>query len=341
MAHGGLNGGRHCDLAILGGGVAGLACAIEAAQQGLAAVIVDRADGRLRPGECLHPGVATVLQRLGVGDAVAQLAIPRPIGMWHTRAGAGMHFIPYGHDRDGPWQGYQLRRSILVRLMAARAATLGVQRLQFDGQCAPILSDGRVGGLLVGGEALKAAFVIDAAGGAHWMARHLRLQKRILSTPLYARWGYARRAGTPWDHAPWLDMHDSGWTWRARVGVRLHAWVQLIDGLKHPLAPDMGADAMAICRARGADASWRLLDRCAGPGWMAVGDAAAVLDPISGDGVLRALSSAIAAATSAATALRGGALPASGPEEYDAMLRTGVMRRAEKLRDHVRWVRPA
>ena len=48
--------------------------------------------------------------------------------------------------------------------------------------------------------------------------------------------------------------------------------------------------------ARGADVSWRALRRPAGPGYVAAGDAAVVLDPASSHGVLRALLSGLHAA---------------------------------------------
>jgi flavin-dependent dehydrogenase len=53
---------------------------------------------------------------------------------------------------------------------------------------------------------------------------------------------------------------------------------------------------MAQESARGADVTWRLAQRTAGPGWLLVDDAAAQLDPSSSHGVLRALMSGMRAA---------------------------------------------
>jgi flavin-dependent dehydrogenase len=70
------------------------------------------------------------------------------------------------------------------------------------------------------------------------------------------------------------------------------------------------------------------LDRAYGPGWLAAGDAACAVDPLSGGGVTKALQSAIAAAGAAENFLAGDprALErhAGGVrEEYLAYLRTG------------------
>jgi hypothetical protein len=48
--------------------------------------------------------------------------------------------------------------------------------------------------------------------------------------------------------------------------------------------------------SRGADVTWWIADRVASEGWFMVGDAAAVLDPTSSHGVLKALLSGITAA---------------------------------------------
>lgn len=332
--------GQRYDLAILGGGVAGLACAIEASQLGLSTLVIDRPNARLHPGECLHPGTESLLQRLGLGIPTSRPCIPRPLGIWHTRNGASLQFVPYGQDRHGPWRGYQLRRSLLVRLLVRRAVELGVHRLMFKGKVELVHANGTVNGLALEHRAVPASYVVDAAGGAHWIARKLGIAIHKLSHPLYVHWGYVKGGNTAWDHAPWLDMRTSGWVWRARVGRDVHGWVQLTDHLKHTEPPDMGSNAQPLCRQRGADASWRMLGQCAGPGWMAVGDAAAVLDPVSGDGVLRAMTTGIAAAATAAAQLAGSAAPASDTLGYDALLRAGVTRRADLLRQHVPWVNP-
>ena len=60
-----------------------------------------------------------------------------------------------------------------------------------------------------------------------------------------------------------------------------------------------------------ADVTWRTVTRPAGPGYICVGDAAAVLDPASSDGVLKAVMSGMMAGHVIAASVTGAATPAA------------------------------
>ena len=72
--------------------------------------------------------------------------------------------------------------------------------------------------------------------------------------------------------------------------------------------------------ARGADVSWRLSD-AAGSGFFLAGDAAAMLEPASSHGVLKAIMSGMMAAHLAARVLRDGAAPEEAAAAYRDWLR--------------------
>jgi flavin-dependent dehydrogenase len=78
----------------------------------------------------------------------------------------------------------------------------------------------------------------------------------------------------------------------------LYQWTRLRFG-GGPSAAPAGEPAG---KTRSTDVTWRFVPRCAGPGYFLVGDAAAVLDPASSHGVLRALM----------TGMRAGQLAAAG-----------------------------
>lgn len=121
--------------------------------------------------------------------------------------------------------------------------------------------------------------------------------------------------------APLLAADEGGWTWIAQVARSLYAWTRL------PLHPGRTDSHRATHSLRGyeqrgpirgADVSWRALAKPAGPGYVAVGDAAAVLDPSSSHGVLKALLSATAAADLAVRALRQPACESRAIDQYTA-----------------------
>ena len=71
------------DVIIIGGGPAGSCAAIRCAQRGLHTILLERElFPRDRPGESLHPGFETLLQQLGVLDAVLAAGFLRFDGNW-------------------------------------------------------------------------------------------------------------------------------------------------------------------------------------------------------------------------------------------------------------------
>jgi hypothetical protein len=143
-----------------------------------------------------------------------------------------------------------------------------------------------------------ACVVVDAAGSGHWLARGLGLPIRRRSPRLVARYGLVEGdwPGTP--DTPRLRADADGWTWTAPVRRSRVAWVRLHAGRGRPAAacPPELAHLPPCWRAAGADVSWRSVPAAAGPGYVLVGDAAFVLDPLSSHGVLHAVMSGMMAA---------------------------------------------
>jgi flavin-dependent dehydrogenase len=285
------------DVAIAGGGPAGAAAAIACARAGLRVVLLERsALPRERPGETLHPGVEAPLRELGVLERVLHAGFARHPGVW-VGWGEPPHFAAYGADEEGPWHGFQAWRADFDALLVARAVELGAVVHERCRALAPLERDGRVAGIETAAGELRARHVIDAAGGGHWLARSLGLELDRRSPPLIARFGYAEGDCPARDEAPAMLADGAGWTWTARVGEGLYAWTRL--GLQGDTSADAPAELAGLRprgRARSADVSWRVLDQPAGPGYVAAGDAAVVLDPASSHGVLRALLSGLHAA---------------------------------------------
>jgi 2-polyprenyl-6-methoxyphenol hydroxylase-like FAD-dependent oxidoreductase len=99
-----------------------------------------------------------------------------------------------------------------------------------------------------------------------------------------------------------LRADDDGWTWTARVGSACWAWVRLDASGRGRLRNAPCSDTTGPF---GADVTWRRAAVPAVPGLLVAGDAAAVLDPASGSGVLRALVSGAVAASSIGETLAG------------------------------------
>ncbi|UUU38845.1 NAD(P)/FAD-dependent oxidoreductase [Streptomyces sp. NBC_00162] len=314
------------DVLIAGAGPAGCAAAIVCAAGGLRTVLADRAAGpRARPGEALHPGVESLLRRL------VPEGFDRVVGARHEGISVGWgrapSFEPFGRDPDGPWRGFQVDRQGLDALLLERARGLGVDVRPSCRVLAPLLDgDAVVGAHTREAGPIRARTVIDATGSARWLGRALGVAPQVRSPRLLIQYGYAAGSCPTRDAAPAIVADGTGWTWTARVGATRYQWMRL-DFVpvqrSRTWLPDEFARLTPQGTARAADVTWRLSPAAAGPGWFAVGDAAARLDPASSHGVLRALLSGWTAGCATAAALDGALDPREAAAMYQGWLHSG------------------
>jgi flavin-dependent dehydrogenase len=304
VAHDGLTGaGREVwDLVVVGGGPAGAAAAITAADAGLSVVLLEAGNGsRPRPGETLHPGVEVVLRELGAADAAAARPWVRHAGHW-VEWGGPPRFDAFGGDAAGRWYGYQAPGAELDALLLERAAAAGAVIRRGSRAVDLRVTRGRVAGVLTDDGDLATGHVIDAGGRRHWSSRRLAAPVERVSPRLIASWGYLEGRWPDRDAAPLLRADAEGWTWTARVGPSTYAWVGLdVTGARQLRRPPEGSTGLTMTRGPfGADVTWRRAAVPAAPGLLLAGDAAGVLDPASGSGVLRALVTGTVAARAVA-----------------------------------------
>ena len=297
------------DVVVVGGGPAGCATALWAARRGLRVQLLHRPDrATYRPGETLHPGIEPLLRQLGAEQALLGPGFPRHEG--HTvEWEGGRRFRAYGEDASGPWLGFQACRQTLDRGLRATVREAGVTVTETTRAEPVVARDGKVAGVQHASGVTRASVVVDAAGAGHWLGRLLRLELRRCSPRLVARYGLVSGELPGRQTAPSLAADEDGWTWTAPVGSRTVAWVQL--RLCAARASRSGVPGALVrlrpcSRTRGADVTWRWVPAAAGPGYVLVGDAAFVLDPLSSHGVLHAVMSGMMAAEMIAKSLLGG-----------------------------------
>lgn len=287
------------DVAIAGGGPSASAAAITLAAAGLTCAILERGDDRGdKPGESLAPNARPLLHRLGVWDALAadgHLPCHGNRSVWGRDGVAEMPFVfsPYGH-------GWHVDRRKFERLLAARGESLGVRRFTNT----PVTQVERVGAHWNLG-LLTARFLIDATGRASSIARRLGAQ-RIQHDALIA--SVAFPVGTV-DSFTMIEAARRGWWYTAAIpGGRVAAmfvtdrapresWSELLEDAPHT----RGRIRTIPATAEIVDAGSSRLDRVAGDRWLAIGDAAAALDPLSSHGITAALDTGVRAGEAIAT----------------------------------------
>jgi flavin-dependent dehydrogenase len=287
------------DVVVVGGGPGGSAAAISCAQAGLTVALLEQSCfPRDRPGETLHPGVEPILKQLGVWEAVRNADFLRHAGHyieWFEQR----RFEAFGSDESGPWLGFQAWRADFDAILLHRASLVGVRVIQPCRALRPIVVSHRVAGVETHQGSLKASFTIDATGSGRWLERHLQLSASYLTPRLIARYGYTNGECPARDEAPLMVADAEGWTWTARVRPNLYQWTRL-EFIEKPIAknwlPSEFGGMKPVRSVKSADATWRMVQEAAGPGYFIVGDASAVLDPAASHGVLKALMSGMMAA---------------------------------------------
>lgn len=329
------------DAVVVGGGPAGTTFAQLVRRAGHSVLLVERErHPRFSIGESLLPASVPIWRRLGLLERFEAAGFVRKYGAYFCfEDGASPEYFHFPSAvRRIADHAYEAPRAEFDRLLWEAALESGldaldgtsVETLVFDGERAsgvrlrlPDGSERRVG----------ARLVADCSGRATLIGRQRALRdrdERLHKVALFCHYDDVIRSTG--DDAGTLAIVATpfGWMWlipfaqgRASLGAVLHREVyreRRRAGLDNDaIWADALARTPAVARrlegARrtrpvevAADFQYRLR-QLAGPGWVAIGDAGAFLDPIFSSGVHLAMAGAERAARAARRALAGDRLP--------------------------------
>lgn len=301
--------GSDFDVVVAGAGPAGTAAAICCCRAGLRVAILDRAEfPRFHVGESLHPGVEVLLRQLGAAATALKPPLVRYDGVWIEKEGS-RKLERFGSDRRSRWRGFQVDRARFDQALLGKAHESGAVVWQPCG----INHVMRAGSTTIVDShqgQLRSRVVVDATGSRRWVASQFGLESVCASPRIIARYGYRAGEARTLSHRPVFTLRQDGWQWIARVGSGVYQWIRAYISPHVPRGNDVPIELRECVESaptRSVDVSWRILREPAHAGFFAVGDAAAMLDPSSSHGVLRALSSGIMAAHCIQAALLRGA----------------------------------
>jgi flavin-dependent dehydrogenase len=294
------------DLVIVGAGPAGCAAGIWALRAGLSVTIIEiRSREERLPGETLHPGVEPLFKQLGIWESVLSASFYRHKGIWRESKDGTRQFQNYGQDSSDTWLGFQIDRVRLNSILRGRIGELGGKLVC----CRPeglLLTAKVVLGVTTKEATFPGDFVLDATGRKAWLANKLRLNPDKRGQTRRLRFGWTTANKPDLDRQPLFRSRNDGWNWFAPLGDSQSAWADLQIGEAR----------------RGIDYTWRIFRDCAGPGYFLLGDAACLLDPSTGNGVLRALMSGIYAVHLISTIKQGCSTVPYAIDEYKRWVRT-------------------
>lgn len=296
------------DVVIVGGGPAGCATAIVLAQKKFRVALIEKSNyDRARIGETLLPAARAPLEQLGLWEqflASEHEPSPSTLSAWGDDELYENDFIfnPYGN-------GWHLDRPRFDRELAASAEECGAKIFRnarvtgFEGDAArwriEFVCDGKT-------ETVESAFLVDASGRARFVTRPLgvsctELDHLVGLVRFFRGTGdndnrtmvEASRDG--WWYSAWLpdtrlvvaymtdadlivEGHARDEEWNARLGEARHT--------RRRAGKGQTASTLSIWSANS-----YLLEYVAGERWLAVGEAAMAIDPLSSQGIYNALES--------------------------------------------------
>jgi flavin-dependent dehydrogenase len=323
-------------VAIIGGGPAGSTAACLLAREGIDAVVLERERfPRYHIGESILPACNPILDLIGAREKVAAHGFRRKSGQYFHWGNETWDYR-FGSLSGTLVSSYQVERSEFDKLLLDHAAQQGarvfegrrVTEVHFDGDRPAALrwQDEESGAQ---GE-LEFDYLIDASGRAGVLAnRHLGGRTVNETFRNVAVWGYWTGA-TELPHAPEgatvVSSVEDGWVWMIplrdslSVGVVLHkdrfqqlreqnASLEEFYQAMLERAPEVPA---VLGTAKRSDDGLRVeqdysytSERYSGPRYFLAGDSACFLDPLLSTGVHLAQFSALLAAASIATLVRG------------------------------------
>lgn len=328
---------------MIGGGPAGAATAIRAAAAGATVTVFEKgAPGRDKVcGDGLTPRAVKALHELGVDlDDAHRIDGLRMIANRTRRQMDWPGIAPFpAHGAVWP------RRRLDLRLMEL-AEKAGAE-LRWEHDARPVVDDtGRVVGVEANGERWAGALVVVAAGAPGAVARMLGAERdpdepfglairTYAESPRHAEHFLEAcltlrdRHGTPVPGYGWIFPAGDG---TVNIGVGALSTMKGFNKLNLNHLQDtyraLTQDEWGLGPDLEKPRAWRLpmsSVRRHGPGWVAIGDAAGLVNPMNGEGIDYGLESGMLAADLFL------ADPASAPAEYDrqigerfdAFLRTG------------------
>jgi len=314
------------DAAVIGGGPGGASAATALARRGRTVLLLERDRfPRFHIGESLLPWTNEVFRALGVQDAIAEAGFVKKWGAsFRTMDGAREQYADFQFAVETPTpQTVQVPRATFDELLLRHSERSGVKVLEehraldatFETDAVVL----RFAGPDDAEQSVRVGFVVDASGRSGFLTKKLgrhEFDPLLRNIAVHAQYeGIPRLEGRRSGDIRMFTRPDMGWIWLIPISETVTSVGAVIpqavhrreskaipeDSLTHYLAGTAGlapllAGARRISQARfEADYSY-LGTSIAGDRWIAVGDAAAFLDPIFSTGVLLAMQAGLEAA---------------------------------------------
>lgn len=302
------------DLAIAGSGPAGAIAALVAKRRGLSVALIDReAIPSRKVGESLIAAARPLLSRLGLLAIIENgdhLPCYGNVSAWGSNELVTTDFI-----RDPNGLGWHLNRDKFDETLRQSAREAGADLL--PGTVKSLERANGVWKIQTGSHIVEASWIIDASGRSAALATKLGASFSA-DFPIMAAVTWMKPAKRDSDSRTFIEATEMGWWYTSRLPdhsriVSFHTLPELVvEMVQAPTLwenalretthiSQVTAGAKRFMPVKGLQACGGRLDRFHGEGWLATGDAALSLDPLSSQGLFNALYTGMRAAEAVAS----------------------------------------
>lgn len=351
------------DVVVIGGGPAGAATALSLrrTRPELSVAIVDAGDFRaVRIGETLPPLAAPLLRQLGLLETLEEdghLSVFSTSAAWGHSLPLPNEYFSQPHSR-----GWHLDRNQFDQRLLSEAQVAGAVWVQ--GKLRKAYSRNHHWSLELQNSVhayIQTKFVVDASGRRAILARQCgikpQLQDRLVGV---ARFFSLNQSAQLNSASTLIESCAQGWWYSAVLPgqklvvaamtdadiareLQLHkiahwqAWLNNTRYIRQRLV-DLADSSIEVTDPLVRSAATQVLPQCTGKNWLAVGDAASCVDPVSSQGIARALRFGIYAAYAICDWF---ANKKPGLAQYQSLVQTEfqdyLTHRCEVYRDEQRW----
>jgi flavin-dependent dehydrogenase len=351
----------HTDIIVAGGGPAGSTIARLLANFSFRVVLLEkRRFPRHQIGESLTPQILPILNFLGVRQRVEDAGFLRMVG--HTICWGSSHPRTSYYSTDHTRRGFQAWREDFDTVLLDHALHSSVQVIE-EQTVESVRLDGDTGVTVHTRQGrIEASFFVDASGHVGVLARQgLRQRDETFQTlALTAYWkGAAGPTGVDFANTL-LETYSDGLVWSVPLHNGLRNVTLLTDwylgdrirqiGLqqfylselqKAPYVSGFLKGAEIVWSPRAFDATWYTAANFAGERFLLAGDAGLFVDPLSSEGVHKAMASAITGAVVVNTILKRPTMSLHAIRFYDESQRNTYdlhyQQSARYYREEGRW----